>query len=215
MQIPLFMRWPANPQVRRNFSDDRLVANIDIAPTVMDAAGLADDPGTPMDGVSLLDPTQTRGRILSEYAGDQAEPGESGPFWKVPPWAAMLTKDYHYIENYDSDGVVPTFREFYDLQNDPYELNNLYGERRRPVQQPAHDSDGRGAVRAARQGPQLPRRRMPARPGRRLDHRHRAAEGGHHRAAGRWDHRQPERRHRRVGMGQHREWWACSSSSTA
>ena len=136
VQIPLFMRWPANPQVRRNFSDDRLVANIDIAPTVMDAAGLADDPGTPMDGVSLLDPTQTRGRILSEYAGDQAEPGESGPFWKVPPWAALLTEDYHYIENYDSDGVVPTFREFYDLQNDPYELNNLYGSDGDPSNNP-------------------------------------------------------------------------------
>jgi arylsulfatase A-like enzyme len=127
MQVPLLMRWPANPQVRRNFSDERLVANIDISPTVKDVTGLADDPGFPMDGVSLLDPTKTRTRILSEYAGDQKDPGETGPFWKVPPWASILTKDYHYIENYDSDGIVPTFQEFYDLNNDPYELNNLYG----------------------------------------------------------------------------------------
>ena len=203
VQIPLFMRWPANPQVRRNFSDDRLVANIDIAPTVMDAAGLADDPGTPMDGVSLLDPTKTRSRILSEYAGDQAEPGESGPFWKVPPWAALLTEDYHYIENYDSDGVVPTFREFYDLQNDPYELNNLYGSRRRPVQRPAHESDGRGL------SAQLAKDRICRGTECRAAGRRRRPPTGCRRRwssprPGRWDHRQPERRHRRVGMGQHR-----------
>ena len=53
--VPLLMRWPANPKVRRNATDPRLVANIDVAPTAMDAAGVTPDPGKPMDGVSLLD----------------------------------------------------------------------------------------------------------------------------------------------------------------
>lgn len=136
IQVPLFMRWPANPQVRRNHSDSRLAANVDIAPTIVEATGITPDPGTPMDGVSLLDDTQLRTRILTEYWGDQKDPGETGPFWKVPPWAAILTKDYHYIENYDSDGLVPTFREFYDLQNDPHELNNLYGSDGDPSNDP-------------------------------------------------------------------------------
>ena len=149
--------------MRRNFSDDRLVANIDIAPTVMDAAGLTDDPGTPMDGVSLLDPTKTRSRILSESAGDQIDPGgQSSAFWKVPPWAAILTKDYHYIENYDSDGTVPTFREFYDLHNDPHELNNLYGGDGDPSNDPPTNPPAATLSHAARQGPGLPRRRVPA-----------------------------------------------------
>jgi arylsulfatase A-like enzyme len=138
-QVPLFMRWPANPQVRRNFSDTRLAANVDIAPTVMDAAGLAPDAGTPMDGVSLLDDSPLRTRILSEYWGDQKEDGQGGRRWKVPPWAALLTKDYHYIENYDADGIVPTFREFYDLRNDPHELTNLYGGDGDPSNDPATD----------------------------------------------------------------------------
>jgi hypothetical protein len=90
-----------------------------------------------MDGVSLLDDSLQRTRILTEYWGDQKEDGETGPFWKVPPWASILTKDYHYIENYDIDGVVPTFREFYDLQNDPHELNNLYGSDGDPANDPA------------------------------------------------------------------------------
>jgi arylsulfatase A-like enzyme len=137
VQIPLFMRWPANPQVRRNFADDRLAANVDIAPTVVQAAGLNPDPATPMDGVSLIGDSQLRSRILTEYWGDQKDSAETGPFWKVPPWAALLTKDYHYIENYDSDGVVPTFQEFYDLRNDPYELNNLYGSDGDPSNDPA------------------------------------------------------------------------------
>lgn len=136
IQLPLLMRWPANPQVRRNKSDDRLAANVDIAPTVVEATGITPDAGTPMDGVSLLDDTQLRTRILTEYWGDQKDPEETGPFWKVPPWAAILTKEYHYIENYDSDGVAPTFREFYDLQNDPHELNNLYGSDGDPSNDP-------------------------------------------------------------------------------
>ena len=45
-------------------------------------------------------------------------------------------KDYHYIENYDADGILPTFREFYDLRNDPHELNNLYGGDGDPANDP-------------------------------------------------------------------------------
>jgi arylsulfatase A-like enzyme len=144
VRVPLFMRWPANPKVRRNSVDSRLTANIDIAATAMDAAGKTADASTPMDGISLLDRSKQRKRILTEYWGDLAGSGDESegsslaaqsasatgsPKWKVPPWASIITHDYQYTEYYDDEGTQPTFREFYDLRagHDPYELENLYG----------------------------------------------------------------------------------------
>jgi arylsulfatase A-like enzyme len=148
IRTPFMMRWPANPKVRRNAVDDRLTANIDIAPTVMDAAGLSPDPSQPMDGVSLLDRSKQRDRILTEYWGDltvtigqtdissAVSTAAGPPKWRIPPWAALTTHDYQYIEYYDDEGTQPTFREFYDLRNDPYELNNLYGSDGDPSNDP-------------------------------------------------------------------------------
>src|SRR4029453_5660145 len=47
--------------------------------------------------------------------------------WRVPPWATLITRNYQYTEYYDDEGTQPTFREFYDLRTDPWELTNLYG----------------------------------------------------------------------------------------
>jgi arylsulfatase A-like enzyme len=125
-RVPLYMRWPENPRVRRGVVDNGLAANIDVAPTVLDAVGESTDPGFPMDGQSLLDGSPPRNRILSEYWGDLNQ-GAGLPKWNVPPWASLRTANYHYVEYYDEEGTQPTFQEFYDLQNDPWELNNLYG----------------------------------------------------------------------------------------
>jgi hypothetical protein len=53
-----------------------------------------------------------------------------------PPWASITTPTYQYIEYYMADTDDPstpidesktvTFREFYDLTTDPFELNNIY-----------------------------------------------------------------------------------------
>jgi arylsulfatase A-like enzyme len=129
VRVPMFMRWPGNPNVSRGFVDKRLTGNIDLAPTAVQSAGIAPDPtGDPaMDGHSLLDPP-SRARILNE-----AWPG--GP---TPAWAAIRTEHYHFIEHYLADVDDPgtpdvdesktvIFREFYDLDGDPFELVNVYG----------------------------------------------------------------------------------------
>ncbi|MEO3764194.1 hypothetical protein [Streptomyces sp. B8F3] len=104
-------------------TDDRIVANIDIAPTILDAAGIA--PGTPQDGVSLLSPHR-RDHLLLEWF-KQGQGGRRS-------WASFVAKDRQYIELYDlytdRNGTVSgsgavTFREYYDLTNDPYQLTNL------------------------------------------------------------------------------------------
>jgi arylsulfatase A-like enzyme len=114
IQVPFLMRWPG--RVAADASDSRLVANVDLAPTFLDAAGLSPDPNEPMDGHSLLG-TRARRDLFLEYFLD--------PFYPlVPSWASIRTKDRQYIESFDREGQV-VFREYYDLRRDPFELDNL------------------------------------------------------------------------------------------
>ena len=62
-------------------TDNRMVANVDLAPTIVDAVG-GIAPGVPMDGRSLLDPLQNRTRILTEYEGQPTD--------FEPGWAALV-----------------------------------------------------------------------------------------------------------------------------
>ena len=140
IDVPLFVRWPGH--VPDYVVDDRPAANIDLAPTVMNAAGLA--PAAPMDGRDLLDPSPTRDRTLTEswHESDPALSTEA-PDWAAltappPPPGDTTTPYYHYIEYYDDFGAI-TFREYYDLRADPFELHNLYGADGNPDNNPPTD----------------------------------------------------------------------------
>jgi arylsulfatase A-like enzyme len=114
VKVKMFARWPS--AIPPGSVDRRLVANIDIAPTALVAAGL-DPEGT--DGRDLLDPSWARERILLEH-------------WcnvnACNRWAATRTKGHQYVEYYDADGRT-TFREYYDLRRDPWQLRNLLHDR--------------------------------------------------------------------------------------
>lgn len=115
VRVPMLARWPGHlPQGVR---EDALVGNIDIAPTVLEASGIDPDPASPIDGRSLLG-ANTRNRMLLEFQGGNNMPG-------VPTWAAMWTSQYEYAEYYDDATGEVSFREYYDLVNDPYQLENL------------------------------------------------------------------------------------------
>jgi len=113
IKVPFFMRWPGHtvPGTKQG----RFVANIDIAPTVLDALGLG--PPEPMDGRSLLQPN-ARDRIFTEYFYDAG----------VPPWASIWTPQYQYTEWYNRFTGDVTFREYYNLVADPYQMKNLLGD---------------------------------------------------------------------------------------
>jgi arylsulfatase A-like enzyme len=115
VQIPLLMRWPG--QAAAGATDNRLVANVDVFPTVLDATGLS--PAHPVDGVSLLAPG-ARSRMLLEYWRSP----DGGP----PGWASIRTPTHQYIEWYADDGLTRTFREYYDLVGDPWQLQNLLAD---------------------------------------------------------------------------------------
>jgi arylsulfatase A-like enzyme len=113
VRIPLLARWRGH--FLRGHRDRRLVANIDVAPTIADAARIR--PDAPMDGRSLLSPG-SRDHLLLEYFLDVGT---------TPDWASIRTRDVAYVEYYLADGLTPTFREYYSLRQDPWQLENLLG----------------------------------------------------------------------------------------
>lgn len=114
VSIPLMMRWEGHLVPRR---DDRIAANIDIAPTALDAAGV--EPDQRVDGRSLLQ-EWTRDSILTEVYGAISRPELR--------WASIVAPDYQYVEYYGGDETVTQFREYYDLTADPWQLENLLGD---------------------------------------------------------------------------------------
>jgi arylsulfatase A-like enzyme len=105
--VPFAIRYPplaATPRV-----DSSLVANVDLAPTICELAGIPIP--AEMDGRSLVPllrgPAPWRDALLLEG-------------WPaVVPYQALRTDHLVYVE---SDGDTP---EFYDLAADPYQTRNL------------------------------------------------------------------------------------------
>ena len=114
VEVPFYVRWPGH--VATGEVDDRLIANVDILPTILDATGVDPTLRHPLDGRSAL-ATSTRHRLLLEYWRSPDSP-------TVPGWASIRRPGFQYIEWYGDGGSV-TFREYYNLVNDPYELRNL------------------------------------------------------------------------------------------
>ncbi|MDR2497748.1 MAG: sulfatase [Tannerellaceae bacterium] len=96
---------------------DRMVQNVDIAPTVLDYLGLERAPQ--MVGYSFVpllrgELPAWRERIFYEYYWEHEFP-------QTPTMHGVRTDRYKYIRYH---GVWDT-NEFYDLQEDPYEMRNL------------------------------------------------------------------------------------------
>jgi arylsulfatase A-like enzyme len=119
IEVPLVVRLPG--VLPRGGVDHRFAANVDIAPTVLEAAKVPAEDMSSMDGYSLLG-DHDRTYMFTEHWGN--------PHKDLSDWASIRTRDYQYTEYYtrlpgeDSDTI--SFREYYDLKEDPYELVNLY-----------------------------------------------------------------------------------------
>jgi arylsulfatase A-like enzyme len=109
--VPLMVRWPGH--VASDTRDGRLAANVDLFPTVMEAAGL-EARGT-IEGRSLLT-SPPRDMIFLERFRDVELVG-------VPSWASVRTLTAQYIEWYRGGRTL--FSEYYDLEADPWQLRNL------------------------------------------------------------------------------------------
>jgi arylsulfatase A-like enzyme len=115
-QIPLMVRWPGH--VARDRDSVRPVTNVDVATTLLEAAGI--DPET--DGRSLFETERRRELFMEHHGGSIGEP-DALP---LPPWRSILTRRYRYTEYYDRGDVIA--REYYDHGIDPWELENRAAE---------------------------------------------------------------------------------------
>ena len=114
-KVPLLVRWPE--QLAAGEPIAQLVQNIDIAPTILEAAGLQTPPhmqGMSMTPLFARNETDWRDRIFYEYYWEMDFP-------QTPTMFGVRTERYKYIRYH---GIWDT-NEFYDLENDPSETNNL------------------------------------------------------------------------------------------
>ena len=128
IRSPFLVRYP---QLAEAGSKRReLVICQDIAPTLISLAG--GKPGPQIQGRSLLplfardggagaDNPAWRDSILCEYWAEQAMPGLIGMTYK-----AIRTDRYKYIP-WVNRGIDAELNELYDLDADPYEMENLNG----------------------------------------------------------------------------------------
>lgn len=113
IKVPLLLSWSGT--VPAGATDRRLAANIDIAPTVLDAAGIRRP--TPLDGRSLLNPSWRRNRILIEHWCN---------IGRCRYWASTRGSSYQYTAYfYDVSMRVVEFQEYYRLNTDPWQLENV------------------------------------------------------------------------------------------
>jgi arylsulfatase A-like enzyme len=114
IRVPLLVRGPG---VKEGAVEEAPVVNMDLAPTLLELAGIP-APGA-MDGRSLKGllegqkPTSWRDDFLLEsFAGSESE---------VPGYFALRGESSVYVE------YVTGEKEYYDLLKDPYELKNGAG----------------------------------------------------------------------------------------
>lgn len=114
-RTPMVMRYPG--VVKPKTVSDAFVMNLDIGPTVLDAAGI--DIPKDMQGKSIL-PMLSKKDKRKNLFYHYYEKGEHN----VSPHFGIRTKRYKLIRFYDKVNAW----ELYDLKNDKHEINNLYGQ---------------------------------------------------------------------------------------
>lgn len=115
IRVPLLMRGPG---VGAGKTSDALVTNIDVAPTILQAAGIAvptSMQGKPLNGLLSGSGDFARDAVYAEYYPEHKHPG-------IPGWEAVRTTTHLYV-TYPDLGVQ--FDELYDIVADSHQMNNL------------------------------------------------------------------------------------------
>lgn len=116
IRVPLLVVGPVVPEASRGTEVEALASSIDLAPTLLDLAGV-ERPAV-MQGRSLVPllqgetPTGWRDAIFCENIIKE----------RRPMCDAIRTHEWKYIAHFESD---PLQEELYDLVNDPHEQTNL------------------------------------------------------------------------------------------
>jgi arylsulfatase A-like enzyme len=119
IRVPMMVSCPG--RVKARTTSNEMVLNLDIAPTLLDIAGVAVPPE--MQGKSMMPLAEGKPNVswrkdwLYEY---YEYPG----FENVRPCRGVRTDRYKLIHFF----IEPQEFELYDLHSDPDEMNNIYGK---------------------------------------------------------------------------------------
>jgi len=119
IRMPLLVRYP--PMIKAGTVRDEFALNIDLAPTVLELAGVS---APKVDGRSLVPLLNGVGgdwrrSFLIEYYSDRVIPRVRQMGYK-----AIRTERWKYIHYIELDGMD----ELYDLSADPYEMKNIINQ---------------------------------------------------------------------------------------
>ncbi len=120
IRVPLIVRDPRLPSERRGARSDALALNIDIAPTLLDLAGLAVP--AEMDGASLRPLLQGQAATWREDFFYEHHFHYGG---KIPRCEGVRTANLKYVRYFNADRP---YEELFDLAADPLEERNLAQE---------------------------------------------------------------------------------------
>jgi len=120
IRIPLIVDAPSMPASRRGATETRMALSIDMAPTMLDYAGI------PI-------PKRMQGRSIRAIVDGRPPADWRHEFFyehhfqhpAIPRSEAVRTERWKYIRYLDSQ---PVYEQLYDLANDPAEVDNLAGE---------------------------------------------------------------------------------------
>jgi len=118
LQVPLIIY---DPRTKAHRDIDDMALNVDIAPTILEYAGVKIPES--YQGISLAgytmkqNPAKDRDAFLCEHLWD---------YTPIPASEGVRTKDYKYFRYRDHRD----HEELYDLKNDPLEKHNLAGEKK-------------------------------------------------------------------------------------
>jgi arylsulfatase A-like enzyme len=108
IRVPLIVRGPG---FARNAHRPEMVANVDLAPTILNKTGAVAGAAHPLDGRPLLSSPARQELLLEERA-----------------WEAIRTPTSLYARYRDLNGNLTGEEELYDLTTDPYEVNSLHAD---------------------------------------------------------------------------------------
>jgi arylsulfatase A-like enzyme len=116
IRVPLIIHDPRMSTQQRGTLNDAFTLNIDLAPTILGAAGIKAPDS--MQGMDIADlyrkPTQPWPRTEWYYEFPDINDA-------IPPSIALINRTFKYIEWWKNGNK----RELFDLEKDPYELQDL------------------------------------------------------------------------------------------
>lgn len=133
IRVPLVV---VGPGVKQNYNENKIAMNIDLCPTFTELGGVSQSLPD-MDGHSLVPlfpgnplPYAWRKVALIEHHGQKYDSDPNNPDPDVSPnkkenpptYEALRTEKEMYVEYKDKT----VEKAYYNINNDPYELNNIY-----------------------------------------------------------------------------------------